>query len=115
MHEEQIKVEQQSKVKHYDHINTGRSAETLLRNDIADYTAWFANNSIGKIVDVTQLIGGPDIGRKVLSHWMAKHRANMILVPKSEVKEITEALGTADAERKKLQVELSRVRRGSHS
>lgn len=115
MHEEQSKVEQQSKVKHNDHINTGRSAETLVRNDIADYAAWFANNSIGKIVDVTQLIGGPDIGRKVLSHWMAKHRANMILVPKSEVKEITEALGTADAERKKLQVELSRVRRGSHS
>lgn len=67
--EEQKKDEQQSKDVPDDPINSGRSAATLVRND-ADYASWFANNSIGKIVDVNRLIGGPDIGRKVMSHWM---------------------------------------------
>ncbi|KAF1002949.1 hypothetical protein AG4045_011462 [Apium graveolens] len=111
----QSKDEQQSKNEPANHINSGRSAATLVRNDIKDYASWFANNSVGKIVDVNQLIGGPDIGRKVMSHWMATHQPEMILVPESEVKEITEALGTADAELNKLQEELSQIRRGSYS
>lgn len=66
----QRKDEQQSEDEPGDHINIGISAATLVRNDIADYASWFAENSISKIVDVNQLIGGPDIGRKVMSHWM---------------------------------------------
>ncbi|KAK1397328.1 hypothetical protein POM88_007191 [Heracleum sosnowskyi] len=115
MHEQRSKDEPQSEVEREDLINTGISSGTLVRNDIADYASWFRNNSIGKIVNVTELIGGPDIGRKVMRHWMAEHRPDMILVPKSEVKEIREALGTANAEREKLQKELSRVRRGARS
>ncbi|KAL1817885.1 hypothetical protein ACET3Z_020459 [Daucus carota] len=88
------------------------AAETLVESENLEYASWFAENSIGKIVDVTRLIGGTAIGRKVISDWMAKHRTGIVLVPKSEVEEITLACDAADAERKKLQEELSQLRRG---
>lgn len=46
------------------------SAQNLASAESLDYASWFAVNSIGKIVDVTRLIGGTDIGRKVMCDWM---------------------------------------------
>ncbi|KAK1397326.1 hypothetical protein POM88_007189 [Heracleum sosnowskyi] len=86
------------------------SAQNLVSNESLDYASWFTDNSIGKIVDVTRLIGGTDIGRKVIGHWMAKYRPGMILVPESEVEEMKQARDTADAARKKLQEELKTFR-----
>ncbi|KAL8147478.1 protein MAINTENANCE OF MERISTEMS-like [Apium graveolens] len=93
--------------------STVSSAQYLVSAERLDYASWFTDNSIGKIVDVTRLIGGTDIGRKVIGHWMEKYRPGMIHVPQSETEEIEQGLNTADAERAKLQEELARVRRGS--
>lgn len=93
-----------------DEIGVGRSVDRLVMDESVEYASWFAVHSIGRIVDVSRFLGGLSIGGKVLHHWMATHRPDMILIPQSEYKEIEEARDAAIAECSKLREKLSQVR-----
>ena len=44
-------------------------AVTLVKVGL-DYASWFANNSIGNILNVTRSLGGPEIAGKVIDQWL---------------------------------------------
>ncbi|CAI9097529.1 OLC1v1033977C1 [Oldenlandia corymbosa var. corymbosa] len=89
-----------------DEIGVGRPVDILLMDEHVDYSSWFATHSIGKIVDLSQFLGGVEIGSRVLSHWLAVHHPDKILVQRSEYEAMTEAREAAIAECKILREKL---------
>lgn len=53
-----------------DEIGVGRPTDTLVMEETVDYSSWFATHSIGRIVDLSQFLGGVETGSRVLSHWL---------------------------------------------
>ncbi|KAL1818977.1 hypothetical protein ACET3Z_013846 [Daucus carota] len=84
-------------------------AVTLVKVGL-DYASWFANNSIGNILNVTRSLGGPEIAGKVIDQWLAKHQPNLILVEQSQYEKIKEDRNALEEECAKLREELSRAR-----
>uniref|UniRef100_A0A162A701 Uncharacterized protein n=1 Tax=Daucus carota subsp. sativus TaxID=79200 RepID=A0A162A701_DAUCS len=80
-------------------------ADTLVKEGL-DYASWFANNSIGNILNVTRSLGGPEIAGKVIDQWLAKHEPNLIPVEQSQYEKIKEDRNALEEECAKLREEL---------
>uniref|UniRef100_A0A165A8P5 Aminotransferase-like plant mobile domain-containing protein n=1 Tax=Daucus carota subsp. sativus TaxID=79200 RepID=A0A165A8P5_DAUCS len=85
-------------------------AVTLVKVGL-DYASWFANNSIGNILNVTRSLGGPEIAGKVIDQWLAKHQPNLILVEQSQYEKIKEDRNALEEECAKLREELREIYR----
>ncbi|XP_074351260.1 uncharacterized protein LOC141690359 [Apium graveolens] len=87
----------------------GISAESLAEEN-REYASWFATNSIGRILDVTRFLGGPDLAGKFLDQWMAKHQPDLRSIEKSQYEKLKEDRSALEEECAKLREELSKAR-----
>ncbi|KAL3535992.1 hypothetical protein ACH5RR_004453 [Cinchona calisaya] len=92
-----------------DEIGVGRLADSLVMDENVDYAPWFAIHSVGKIVDLSQFLGGVETGAKVLSHWVAVHHPDILLIQRSEYEAMAEAYDAAVAECQMLRAKLARA------
>ncbi|XP_074349077.1 serine/threonine-protein phosphatase 7 long form homolog [Apium graveolens] len=92
-----------------DGIFVGTPAESLVEEN-QEFTSWFGNNSIGRILDINRFLGGPDIAEKVLDQWRAKHQPDLIPIQKSQYEKLKEDRNALEEECAKLREELSQAR-----
>ncbi|XP_027175437.1 protein MAIN-LIKE 1-like isoform X1 [Coffea eugenioides] len=92
-----------------DEIGVGRPADNLVMDEDVDYSSWFAVHSVGKIVDLSRFLGGVETGAKVLSHWVAAHHPDILLVRRSDYESMAEAYDAAVAECQMLRAKLAQA------
>ncbi|XP_027068653.2 protein MAIN-LIKE 1 isoform X3 [Coffea arabica] len=92
-----------------DEIGVGKPADNLVMDENVDYSSWFAVHSVGKIVDLSRFLGGVETGAKVLSHWVAAHHPDILLVRRSDYESMAEAYDAAVAECQMLRAKLAQA------
>nr|XP_027068652.1 protein MAIN-LIKE 1-like isoform X2 [Coffea arabica] len=92
-----------------DEVGVGRPADNLVMDENVDYSSWFAVHSVGKIVDLSRFLGGVETGAKVLSHWVAAHHPDILLVQRSDYESMAEAYDAAVAECQMLRAKLAQA------
>ncbi|XP_017243809.1 protein MAIN-LIKE 2 isoform X1 [Daucus carota subsp. sativus] len=92
----------------------GIPAEDLVDRSL-EYPSWFANASIGRILNVNPFLGGLNLAEKLLSQWMEKHQPDLIPISQAEYIKMKEDRNALEEECAKLREELSRAKEAKSS